>query len=126
MVDVRPDRLVGEIVNAIQNYTDAVGAAIAVEVKETADAVIKDAREHSPVRTGAYKRGWTKKTQRAPGMAKYTVWNKKRYRLTHLLEFGHAKRGGGRVQGHPHLGPAYQRHGATMPDRIKRIIRNGG
>lgn len=126
MVDVRPDRLVGAIVDAVQSYTEAVGEAIAAEVKDTADAVLKEAKRDSPIRTGSYKRGWVRQAQRAPGMSKYTIWNKKHYRLVHLLEFGHAKKGGGRVEGRPHLGPAYARHGATMPDRIKTIIRNGG
>ncbi|MEY8525231.1 MobQ family relaxase [Lachnospiraceae bacterium 38-10] len=48
------------------------------------------------------------------------VHNKKRYQLTHLLEKGHAKRGGGRVRAFSHIAPAEQAGIRELEEDIKR------
>ncbi|RKJ32016.1 hypothetical protein D7X33_39910, partial [Butyricicoccus sp. 1XD8-22] len=50
---------------------------------------------------GAYAKSW--KASKING--KWVIHNVKHYRLTHLLEKGHAKVGGGRVQSYPHIAP---------------------
>jgi len=112
--------------DAIRDYTEDVIAAIENEVDDTATKVLKEVKRLAPKRTGEYARTFTKTNKSLPGNRLYVVWNKKHYRRVHLLEYGHAKRGGGRVQAYPHLEPAHRRYGLTMPDRIKDIIRNGG
>lgn len=56
-------------------------------VKESADIALKMVRKNSKVRTGEYASDWASKGQyyRGVGTA-YIVYNKKHYRLTHLLE----------------------------------------
>ena len=57
--------------------------------------------------TGAYAKSWAvKKTKENSHSLEMTVHSKNRYQLAHLLEKGHAKRGGGRVAGKPHISPA--------------------
>ena len=124
MADViKVDDLAGEIVLAVKTYTEEVGAAIEEAVKETAQALAADLRETSPKKTGEYAKGWT---ARKEGPGKYVVYNKKKPQLTHLLEHGHAKRGGGRVEGRPHIGPAVDKHIPAMERRIEQIIERGG
>jgi len=88
--------------------------------------VLKEAQRLAPKKTGEYAKGFTKTKRKLAGGVKYIIWNKKEYRRVHLLEFGHAKVNGGRVEGKPHLRPAHEKYVEGFVDRIKKIIKNGG
>ena len=120
------DQLAVEITQAIADYTDDVVQAIEVEVETTAKAVQADIKADSPRRTGEYAKGWARKKEKQQGAISYTIYNKNKPTLTHLLEYGHAKRGGGRVEGKPHIEPAVDRHIPAMERRIEEIIKRGG
>lgn len=51
-----------------------------------------------------------------------TVYSKNRYQLAHLLEHGHAKRGGGRVSGKPHIAPAEENGVEMLENLIKEAL----
>jgi len=120
---IKVDDLAGEIVLAVRTYTEEVGEAIEEAVKETAQALATDLRETSPKDTGQYAKGWT---TRKEGPGRYVVYNKKKPQLTHLLEHGHAKAGGGRVKGIPHIKPAKERHIPQLERKIAQILERGG
>jgi len=128
MVNISINQLANEITKAVREYTEDVSEAIEQEVDATADEVLKEVQANHSYRdrTGKYTKGFAKTSQDRPGVTRRVVWNKKHPTRVHLLEFGHAKRGGGRVPAYPHLRPAYEKHGAKLPEKIKRIIRNGG
>ena len=53
-----------------------------------------------------------------------TVHSKDRYQIAHLLEHGHAKRGGGRVAGREHIAPAEERGNRELVQKIERGLRS--
>lgn len=120
------DQLAAEITKAVREYTEDVSEAIEQKVDEVADQVLEEVKQTAPKRTGKYRRGFVKTNRDEPGRVRRFIWNRRRYMLVHLLEFGHAKRGGGRVAARPHLRPAYDKHVPRLLEEIRRIIRNGG
>jgi len=123
MAVIKVDELAGEIVLAIQAYTEDVSEAIDQAARDTAKAMAQDLRETSPKDTGEYAKGWTYRKE-APGS--YRVYNKKKPQLTHLLEHGHAKAGGGRVEGIPHIKPAEDRYVPEFEKKVQQILERGG
>jgi len=126
MANIRIDQLADEIVSAVREYTEDVSNGIEKKVDETTNKVLKEVRVLSPKRTGEYAHAFVKTKEGGYGQHRRIIWNKKHYSRVHLLEFGHAKVNGGRVQAFPHLRPAFDKHAAHLDDEIKNIIRNGG
>ncbi len=115
---------VTEMANAIMEgmyeYADVTSATMKSAVKATATSVKKDIQKNAPTDTGRYKKSWaTKKTAEGTNSVSYTVYSKDRYQLAHLLENGHAKRGGGRVEGKAHIAPAANKAEKTLKSKIK-------
>lgn len=92
-------------------------------IDDVAKETTSDLKQTSPKRTGEYAKHWANKTVTESALKKNkVVYNRNpEYRLTHLLEKGHAKRGGGRVRAIPHIEPAYEKADKEIERRIKQI-----
>ena len=95
-------------------------------VRKAANIVKKETQAGAPIRTSKYAKSWATKTTRENSTSlEITVHSRNRYQLAHLLEHGHAKRGGGRVAARPHIAAA-EEHGIEELEReIERSVRNG-
>ena len=112
------DDLADEIMAGLQEYAELADDAMKKAVKKTATTVKKEIAANAPKDSGAYGKSWTtKKVKENSHALQMTVHSKNRYQLAHLLEKGHAKRGGGRVQGKPHIAPA-EEHGAELLESL--------
>lgn len=97
--------------------------------KETAQEAAKMLKQGGPYteRTGRYTKDWTSGTRESrasaiTGLTGYSVCNKKNYQLTHLLEFGHQSRNGGRVKAFSHIAAVNEQAAEMAASKIQRKI----
>lgn len=130
MSTVPVDDLAAEIVRNLQEYTQEVTEGI----KQAEDITAKECRENlqadSPVGpTGKYQRGWRVTVAFENPVEKRTVIHNQEYRLTHLLEKGHAIRRGGRKIGSasafPHIKKNEEKANAAFELRVLEVVQNG-
>ncbi len=115
----------------LQVYAEATTEIVEEAVLETAKETVNELRITSPVGdTGDYAESWKyKRDSEAKGKNKYNmiVYSKKpNYRLTHLLEHGHAKVNGGRTKAIPHIKNAEETAIKRLENKILRGIREAG
>lgn len=118
------------VVNKIlQDFMDDVELANRVSVDDVAESCVSQLKGTSPKNKGSYARTWTYETNKSLGKYGATIFNKKNYRLTHLLEKGHdlvdkngKKIGKGRTQAYPHIAPAEQQAIEKYETELKRKI----
>ena len=125
MPKVTVDELAEAVGKELGDYFDDITEDVKNAVEVTTRECVAEIKQRSPKRTGNYSRSWTAtEVFNRRGSIRFTVHNKKHYRLTHLLEDGHAKKNGGRVEGTPHIAPAEQNAEKNLIKRIEEAIRN--
>lgn len=88
--------------NVVETTTDVID--------EVSKEAVKKLKQDSPKGAkGKYAKGWTRKVETGRLTVGATVYGKHgTYQLAHLLEHGHAKRGGGRTESLVHIAPVEQ------------------
>lgn len=119
--------LAGEIVKALEEYTEDVVDKIDESATKIAKESAKELKSTSPKKTGEYAKNWAVKTEKESGrIATKTIHVRDpEYRLSHLLEHGHAKRGGGRVAGVTHIAPVEKKAVKEFEKAVEEAIKNG-
>ena len=117
------DRLAETVMEGLKEYADLAADDMKKAVKKAGDAVKKEIEEKAPKDTGKYAKSWKVKTTRETSQTmEVTVYSPSRYQIAHLLEHGHAKRGGGRVSAQPHIAPAEEHGVEELEKEIKKAL----
>ena len=120
------DQMASVIMDGLKEYADLATDDLKAAVKKTGNEVRKQIQSTAPKASGKYSKSWSvKTTKESSNGIEVTVYSRNRYQLAHLLEFGHAKRGGGRVAARPHIAAAEQAGIESFEQAIERSLRNG-
>lgn len=127
-MNVKIDGLADEITQELQNYSDKVTlkmkAAVDVVGKETNDEI----KNHITFKqhTGKYVKAFRVKTSYEDQYNKRNTWyvSGSQYRLSHLLEKGHALRQGGRTKAFPHIKYGEELAQKRMVELAQEVVQN--
>ena len=118
------DDMDSAIMAELEKYADLAADDLKDAVKETAKSVRKDIQDNAPVDTGKYKKSWSVKNVHEDSESiDLVVHSRNRYQIAHLLEHGHAKRGGGRGAARPHIASAEQRGSEKLVEAIESKLK---
>lgn len=114
------------IVKELQNYSQEVTEKVKAEVTRVSEEAVKELKRTSPRsknKKDHYADGWRSRVEfESREDIRVRVYNAKKPQLTHLLEDGHAKTGGGRVEGIPHIATAVENAEKKLEADIKVVV----
>ena len=124
---VTPDQIAAAINRELTLYGENVIVGVKKEAKRSMNQLVKDTRASAPVDRGVYQKSITSKKMAENNRSVSYVWYVagSAYRLSHLLEKGHANRDGGRTPGTHFIRNASDPILRDYIQAIEEVIRNG-
>jgi len=120
---IQVDQLAKEVMDGLEEYAKLATDVLKKEIQKAGKTAKTQIEQTAPRQTGKYAKSWAvKKTSETSNSLEVTVHSKTRYALAHLLENGHAKRGGGRVAAIPHIAPAEEAAVQSLERNIETAL----
>lgn len=119
---IKPEQLQSAVNSLLKEYGDDVAVSVAECVQIVADKATAELKTAGGFAGTKYRASWTNEVNEHRTYTDATVFNKKHYQLTHLLEFGHAKQNGGRTRAFPHIAPVNDKIGEMFEKELKNKI----
>ena len=120
------DKLSDEIEQILDDYKDQVNEGVrdaVVAVTKAGAKAVKSGARSKFKGTGEYAKGWTSRVDRKDRLTtEGVIYNKDLPGLPHLLEHGHANRGGGRTAGREHIKPVEEMIAKQFEAKVVRLI----
>lgn len=112
------------IIDNLKEYSSEVVSESKKQVQQVGKETVALLKETSPKRSGEYAKSWSlKKAFENADEIRVEVYNSKKGNIIHLLEYGHAKKNGGRVDARPHIRPAEEAAAEKLDKKVKVVIR---
>lgn len=125
MAKVPVDKLSAEIEKILTEYGDNAQTSVNEAVKKVSAAgakAVKASARSTFGGTGKYAAGWTSKAETGRLSAQGVIYNKSVPGLPHLLENGHANRGGGRTPGRAHIKPVEEKIVKDFEEQLREKL----
>lgn len=120
---IQPAELRSVVNGILDEYTVEVDEAVGKAVTKTANEAVKELkRGKGGFNDRTYSKGWSKKVIKHRLYSEAVVYNKTHGHLTHLLEFGHVTRDGGRTNAYPHIAPVNDQVGEMFEDAFEEAL----
>lgn len=111
------------IMEGLEEYASLATDDLKASVRKAGKSVKDEISQTAPKDTGKYAKSWAVKTVKETSSSlDVVVHSKNRYQIAHLLEHGHAKRGGGRVAARPHIAPAEEKAVQTLESEVEKAL----
>lgn len=117
------DKFSEAIHDILDEYGDSIQENLAEATKEVTKKgaqAVKKAAKTTFGGTGKYAAGWTTRFETGRYSSQGIIYNKDVPGLPHLLENGHANRGGGRTPGRPHIKPVEEKVIEEFETEVKK------